>query len=103
MFFSLHILVKGENIDMKNYYKEIENIIVERETNKKIYAYKDNKDTLMSKWNIGKILYEAQGGSLRAKYGTNLIKEWVISYLYDMVIIILKGILIGLNIVQFYQ
>ena len=30
----------------------------------------------MAKWNIGKLLVEAQGGEKRAKYGDELIKKW---------------------------
>lgn len=50
-----------------NYYKEI---------NKKAKLIKDNNDTLITYWNVGKLIVEAQGGTLRAKYGNNLVKEW---------------------------
>lgn len=31
---------------------------------------------MSTKWNIGRLLVEAQGGESRAKYGDSLIKEW---------------------------
>ena len=30
----------------------------------------------MTYWNVGRLIVEAQGGSLRAKYGNELIKKW---------------------------
>lgn len=59
-----------------NYYNEIKNLIEEREINKKVRALKDNREDLLARWNIGKLLVEAQGGIKRAKYGTSLIKKW---------------------------
>ncbi len=35
-----------------------------------------NNEDLETKWNIGRLLVEAQGGESRAKYGNGLIKEW---------------------------
>ena len=64
-----------EKIEM-NYYNEIKNIIEERETNKRVRELKDNREDLLSRWNIGKLLVDAQGGEERAKYGSSLIKEW---------------------------
>ena len=51
-----------------NYYNEIKNLIEEREINKKVRALKDNREDLLARWNIGKLLVEAQGGIKRAKY-----------------------------------
>ncbi len=61
---------------VQNYYEKLENIIEERETVKAVRELKDNREDLLSKWNIGKLLIEAQGGESRAKYGNGLIKEW---------------------------
>jgi len=61
---------------MNNYYKEIEHLIIKNETNKKARIYQNNNEDLETKWNIGKLLVEAQGGESRAKYGNGLIKEW---------------------------
>ena len=58
-----------------NYYEEIKNIIEEREANKIVREIKDNREDLLSRWNIGKLLVDAQGGTFRAKYGTSIIKE----------------------------
>ena len=59
-----------------NYFKNIEELIVENEANKKANALRDNSSTLQTYWNIGKLIVEAQGGEKRAKYGNSLIKEW---------------------------
>ncbi len=59
-----------------NYFKNIEELIVENEARKKAIALKDNSNTLLTYWNIGKLIVEAQGGEKRAKYGDNLINEW---------------------------
>ena len=61
---------------MNNYYKEIEHLIIKNETNKKARVYQQNNEDLETKWNIGRLLVEAQGGESRAKYGNGLIKEW---------------------------
>jgi len=61
---------------VNNYYNEINELIKNHEVNKKVREYKDNSETLMTNWNIGRLIVEAQGGLSRAKYGTGLIKEW---------------------------
>ena len=60
----------------QKYFQEVEKIIVKNEVDKKVTAYGSNYKDLMAKWNIGKILVEAQGGEKRAKYGDALIKRW---------------------------
>ena len=59
-----------------NYFKNIEELIIENEANKKVNALRDNSSTLLTYWNRGKLIVEAQGGEKRAKYGDNLINEW---------------------------
>ena len=59
-----------------NYFKNIEELIIENEANKKANALRDNSSTLQTYWNIGKLIVEAQGGEKTAKYGDNLISEW---------------------------
>ena len=59
-----------------DYFKNIEELIIENEATKKVNALKDNSNTLNTYWNIGKLIVEAQGGEKRAKYGDGLIKEW---------------------------
>ena len=72
--------------EIMNYLKNIEELIVENEARKiativenearKIAtALRDNSNTLLTYWNIGKLIVEAQGGEKRAKYGDNLINE----------------------------
>ncbi len=60
----------------KDYYSEIVNYIEDLEVNKRVRELKDNYDTLLTYWNIGKSIVEAQGGKSRAKYGDSLIKSW---------------------------
>ena len=59
-----------------NYFKNIEELIIENEASKKANALRDNSSTLQTYWNIGKLIVEAQGGEKRAKYGDNLISKW---------------------------
>ena len=63
---------------MQDYFKEVNTLIEELETNKKYRELKDNSETLRTYWNVGKLIIEAQGGETRAKYGNALIKEWSI-------------------------
>ena len=67
-------------MEKQDYYLEIENCIKRNEINKKRRVLEENYDTLRNYWEIGKLLVEAQGGSNRAKYGNELIKEWSIEY-----------------------
>ena len=62
--------------EIMNYLKKIEELIVENEAGKKSVVLRDNSNTLLTYWNIGKLIVEAQGGDARAKYGDNLISEW---------------------------
>lgn len=64
----------------KAYYNEIKNIIETYEVNHKVRTLQDNSEKLQMKWNIGRLLVEAQGGLNRAKYGDNLIKKWSINF-----------------------
>ncbi len=60
----------------KNYYNNVVELIEELEVNKRVREIKDNRETLLTYWRIGKSIVEAQGGNVRAKYGDNLIKRW---------------------------
>ena len=61
-----------------NYYNKIKNILISNEAYKKIKDYYKNRNDLMSYYNVGKLLIDAQGGEARAKYGNHLIKEYSI-------------------------
>ena len=61
-----------------NYYSEIKNILISNEAYKQVKDYYKNRNDLMSYYNVGKLLIDAQGGEKRAKYGDNLIKEYSI-------------------------
>ena len=52
--------------------EELENNIVE----KQVSNYFANHNELNRYYNVGKLLIEAQGGELRAKYGNGLIKQY---------------------------
>ena len=54
-----------------NYYNEIKEEIINNEINKKIKDYSKNKSDLESKYNIGKLLFEAG-----KHYGEGIIKEY---------------------------
>lgn len=47
---------------MNKYFMEIEHLIIKCEVNKRVRKIQDNKEDLETKWNIGKLLVEAQGG-----------------------------------------
>lgn len=58
------------------YYDEIKNELINNEIYKKVKDYNKNRNDLMTYYNVGKLLVEAQGGEKRAKYGDKLIKEY---------------------------
>ncbi len=57
-------------------FKQLENIVIEIESNSRVRMMVDNEERLKGYHEIGRLLVEAQGGASRAKYGNNLIKEW---------------------------
>lgn len=59
-----------------NYYKEIKNLIEEKEANDKVRYLENNKETIKTYYKIGRLLIKAQGGKEKAKYGDGLIKKW---------------------------
>ena len=59
-----------------NYYNEIKQELVNNEIYKKVKDYSKNKNDLETYYKVGKLIVEAQGGEVRAKYGDNLIKEY---------------------------
>ena len=59
-----------------NYYKEIKNLIEEKEVNDKVRYLESNKETIKIYYEIGRLLIKAQGGEEKAKYGDGLIKKW---------------------------
>ena len=61
-----------------DYYQEIEHFIKQNEINKRVRKIKGNSDLLLTSWNIGRLIVDAQGGFRRAKYGNELVKEWSI-------------------------
>ena len=67
-----------------NYYNKIKDILTENEVYKKVKDYSKNRHDLMSYYEVGKLLIEAQGGETRAKYGDGLIKEYSKKLLNDI-------------------
>ena len=62
----------------QQYYEEIEHLIKKNEISKRVRKLEDTHDTVITYWNVGRLIVEAQGGSKRAKYGNELIKKWSI-------------------------
>lgn len=62
-----------------DYYSKIKNLIENKEVNTKVRNLEENNETLKTYFEIGRLLYEAQGGEKRAKYGDGLIKKWSIT------------------------
>ena len=58
------------------YYDKIKTEFINNEVYKKVKDYSKNKNDLLTYYNVGKLLVEAQGGEKRAKYGDSLIKEY---------------------------
>ena len=58
------------------YYDKIKTEFINNQVYKKVKDYSKNKNDLLTYYNVGKLLVEAQGGEKRAKYGDSLIKEY---------------------------
>jgi len=67
-----------------NYYKQIKEELINNEVYKKVKDYSKNRNDLSTYYNVGKLLVEAQGGELRAKYGDGLIKEYSIKLTHEL-------------------
>ena len=67
-----------------NYYNEIKNELINNEVYKKVKDYSKNRNDLMTYYNVGKHLIEAQGGEERAKYGNKLIKQYSERLTYEL-------------------
>ena len=59
-----------------NYYDEIKKELLNNEVYKKAKDYSKNRSDLMTYYNVGRLIVEAQGGEARAKYGDRLIIEY---------------------------
>ena len=59
-----------------NYYNEIKNKLIDNEVYKRVKDYSKNRNEISTYYEVGKLLFEAQGGENRAKYGDGLIKEY---------------------------
>ena len=59
-----------------DYYNEIKNELLNNEVYKNVKDYAKNRSDLITYYNVGKLLIEAQGGKDKAKYGDGLIKEY---------------------------
>ena len=61
---------------MDKHYKNIKNLIENNLVEVKKYEISSNSHTLLTYYNIGKEIVEAQSGETRAKYGEELIKSY---------------------------
>ncbi len=61
---------------MDKYYSNIRNLIENNIVEVKKNIISSNNHTLITYFNVGKLIVEAQGGEKRAKYGDGLIKEY---------------------------
>ena len=52
-----------------DYYNKIKSQFMSNEIYKNVKDYYKNRNDLMTYYNVGKLLIEAQGGEERAKYG----------------------------------
>ena len=59
-----------------NYYEQIKGLFISNEVYGKVKDYSKNKSEIETYYNVGRLIVEAQGGEIRAKYGENLIKEY---------------------------
>ena len=61
-----------------DYYNKIRDEFLKNEVRRKVDNYVRNRNDLMTYYNVGRLIVEAQGGEVRAKYGDGLIKEYSI-------------------------
>ena len=59
-----------------NYLNDIKNLIEKDIVLNKKHRLIEEDSRLVTYYEIGKLIVEAQGGESRAKYGNGLIKEW---------------------------
>ena len=69
---------------MDKHYNNIKELFINNEINRKVKNYSINRNDLMTYYNVGKEIIEAQGGESRAKYGDNLIKEYSRKLIIDL-------------------
>lgn len=62
--------------DKMNYLDNIKELIEKDIVLKKKHRLIENNSTLVTYFEIGRLIVEAQGGEKRAKYGNGLLKEW---------------------------
>ena len=63
----------------EQYYQEIEHLIKKNEINQKVRRLEEENNLVITYWNVGRLIVEAQGGKKYAKYGNDLIRKWSIS------------------------
>lgn len=60
----------------EKYYEQIKSLFISNEVYKKVKDYSKNKSEVKTYFNVGRLIIEAQGYEIRAKYGDNLIKDY---------------------------
>ena len=67
-----------------NYYDQIKGLLVSNKVYKKIKDYSKNKNDIDTYYNVGKLIVDAQGGEVRAKYGIGLVKEYSKRLMFEL-------------------
>ena len=62
--------------DIMDYYISIKELLINNELTQKAKDYSKNRSDLLTRYEVGKLLIEAQGGEEKAKYGNMLIKKY---------------------------
>lgn len=79
----VNIYFERDDLMGNKYYIEIEHLIKKNEVNRQVRKLQNNSEDLDTKWNIGRLFVEAQGGRTNIKYGNALIKEWSLNFEKD--------------------
>ena len=59
-----------------NYYNETKKEVLNNEVYKKAKDYSKNRSDLMTYYNVGRLIVEAQGGETKSKYGDRIIRDY---------------------------
>ena len=66
---SFYVYYIYKEVFILDYYKEIKKELVNNEIYKKVKDYSKNKNDLSTYYNVGKLLFKAQGGEKRSSMG----------------------------------
>ena len=66
----IHIIDDLRKEKFMNYYKEIKNLIEEKEVNDKVRYLESNKETIKTYYEIGRLIIETKGGEKKQNMAT---------------------------------